>query len=179
MFSAIDKAKFKDVASDHDFFRDIGTLWRCLALHVALAIQRNNQKKRNNKGHTVLVFDSHEKDQRDFAELVLDPPIWTETFYQRGKKQAPLDQIIDEPHFVDSAHVGLIQVADCFSYFLRRHLEITSGHVPPRYEGESDIVRQWFDLAISCSVSRSSIYPKRGRCGAADFFRSIAPEQLL
>lgn len=82
-----------------------------------------------------MVFDAHEKDQKGYSELLLNPPEWTDTYYSRGKKQNRLDQIIDVPHFVDSAHVGMIQLADCISYFLRRHIEIVEAVVPPRYEG--------------------------------------------
>jgi hypothetical protein len=36
--------------------------------------------------------------------------------------------------------MGLIQVADCFSYFLRGHLEIQK--VPSRYDGEAKTAGQ-------------------------------------
>jgi len=179
VISAIDKEKFDGEPSDHPFMADIGGVWRCLALHMALSIQKHSQRQKKNKGNTVMVFDEHGRDEKDFAELVLTPPAWTETYYDRSKKQAPLDQIVDVPHFVDSAHVGLIQVADCFSYFLRRHLEIHEEKIPPRYDGEAEMVGEWVEMALDCCIPMASIYPKKGRCNAAELFFSVAPNTLI
>jgi hypothetical protein len=179
VYSVIDLEKFKDISSQHEYYPDVGSLWRCLGFHLALSLQKKYQSQKGNKGNSVLVFDAHDKDHKDFAELLLNPPSWSDSYYQRGKKQAPLDQIVDVPHFVDSSHVGLIQVADCFSYFIRRHLEIASGKVPARYDDEAEVVADWANRALDCSISKASIYPKRDRCNAADFFYQLAPDLLL
>lgn len=176
VYSVIDKAKFQDNFEEHQFSESLGNLWKTLALHIALALQKNNQRLKNNKGHTLMVFDAHEKDEKNYSELLLSPPEWTDTYYSKTKKQNRLDQIIDVPHFVDSAHVGMIQLADCISYFLRRHVEIAERAIPARYEGEDGIVAQWVDLALGQSIPSSAIYPKKGRCEAAEFFHQLAPE---
>lgn len=178
VYSVIDKAKFQKEFGNHHFSKTLGNLWKTMALHVALALQKNNQRLKNNKGHTLMVFDAHEKDEKNYSELILNPPEWTDTFYSKGKKQNRLDQIIDVPHFVDSAHVGMIQLADCISFFLRRHLEIVEGAVPPRYKREDEIVAQWVDVALGQSIPPASIYPKKGRCEAADFFYQLAPAAI-
>lgn len=178
VYSVIDKAEFTNIFSKHAFSASIGNLWKTLALHIALAIQKNNQRLKNNKGNTLLVFDKHAQDEVNYSELLLAPPDWTDTYYERGKKQAQLNQIIDVPHFVDSAHVGMIQLADCISYFLRRHVEIAEGAVPPRYDGEAEVVAQWVGVALGQSIPSSSIYPKRSRCEAADFFYRLAPASI-
>lgn len=178
VYSVIDKAKFQEEFEEHHFSESLGNLWKTLALHVALALQKNNQRLKNNKGNTLMVFDAHEKDEKDYSELLLNPPEWTDTYYSKHKKQNRLDQIIDVPHFVDSAHVGMIQLADCISYFLRRHVEITEGAIPPRYDGEDEIVAQWVEVALGQSIPTASIYQKKGRCEAAEFFYQLAPESI-
>ena len=172
VYSVVDKARFKEEFEGHCFSESLGNLWKTLALHLALALQKNNQ------GHTLMVFDAHEKDEKDYSELLLNPPEWTDTYYSKNKKQGRLDQIIDVPHFVDSSHIGMIQLADCISYFLRRHVEIVEGAVPPCYKGEDKIVAKWVDVALGKSICAESIYPKKGRCEAAEFFYRLAPESI-
>lgn len=179
VFSVIDKSSHERLAGEHPFTETTGGLWQTLALHLALSVQKHNQKQKNNKGNTVLVFDAHDKDEKAYSELLLDPPEWTDTYYARGKKQDRLDQIVDVPHFVDSAHVGMIQLADCISYFLRRHIELQEGAVPPKYDGEEEIVGRWAELALNQSIPRSAIYPKKGRCDAAEFFYQLAPPSIV
>lgn len=145
VYSAIDKAEHARQRATNPRVSELGTLWRCLATHIALALQKAHQGLGGNKGHTVLIFDRHEKDQHEFTKLLLHPPRWSDTYYDRDKKQVRLDQIIDVPHFVDSSHVGLIQLADCFSYFLRRHLELQDGKATENYHGETLKVKGWID----------------------------------
>lgn len=179
VYSAIDKAQHSRIAATDRRVADLGTLWRCLAAHIALALQKAHQGKAGNKGHTVLIFDQHEKDQKKFAELLLDPPAWSDTYYNKGKKQDRLDQIIDVPHFVNSSHVGLIQLADCFSYIFRRHLELQDGKAIENYAGEVAKVKTWIDKAMSRSLPSASMYPKRNRCNTAQTFWDMAPGALL
>ena len=178
VFSVIEKETHEAIAEEHPFVDSLETLWCTLGMHVALSLQKHHQKQKNNKGHTLLIFDAHGKDEKSYTEMLLSPPEWTETYYDKGRKQKPLDQIIDVPHFVDSAHVGMIQLADCISYFIRRHVEIQEGAVPPRYPGEEEIVGRWADLALGQSIPSAAIYPKRGRCKAAEFFRQLAPRAI-
>ena len=179
VFSVIDKSSHGSVVAENPFARSLGTLWRHLAMHVALSLQKHHQRQKKNKGNTILIFDAHEKDEKAFAELLLDPPEWTETYYDRGKKQKPLDQIVDVPHFVDSAHVGMIQLADCISYFIRRHVEIQEGVVPPRYDREDETVGRWAELILGRSIPTAAIYPKRRRCEAAEYFYQLAPSVIV
>jgi hypothetical protein len=178
IFSAVDKHRLNNSFQNHRFAKNLGGLWQILGLHLALSIQRAYQSQKGNKGNTVLIFDAHDKDEREFSELILNPPEWTDTFYSRAKGQNRLDQIIDVPHFVDSKHVGMIQLADCVSFFLRRHLELTDGGHRPRYDGESEIVARWADIIFERCSSCSAMYPKRRRCEAADFFYQLAPERI-
>lgn len=178
VYSAVDTAKFAADFAAHRFGPDIGTLWRMLALHVSLALQRHNQREDRNKGNTVLVFDNKETEQAEFTNLLLNPPAWTDTYYDRQPAIAPLDQIIDVPHFVDSEHVGLIQVSDLIAFTLRRHLEIVDGGDAERYAGESARIEVWVNQALARSIGKPCIYPIRGRCDAAEFFCEFGPASL-
>lgn len=79
VFSAISRSTYSKQRAAHQFNKHLSGLWQTLALHVALAIQKHNQRLQRNKGHTVLVFDTHERDERALAELLLRPPAWTDT----------------------------------------------------------------------------------------------------
>lgn len=176
IFTAIDKERLKNEYSDHPFTESLGSLWKILASHFALAVQRAHQSQKGNKGNTVLIFDAHDKDQKEFSELVISPPEWTDTYYSREKNQKRLDQIIDVPHFVDSQHVGMIQLADCVSFFLRRHLELTDGGQEERYDGETAVVSEWASSILERCSALPATYPKRQRCEAAEYFFQLAPE---
>jgi len=175
VFSAIDKTKLSDLYSDHPFTTSLGSLWKTLAMHIVLSIQKAFQKQTNNKGNTVLVFDNHDNDQSEYTALILNPPEWTHSYYGKQRTQSPLDQIVDVPHFVDSSHVGMIQLADCVSYFLRRHLELSHEPSSEKYHGEITTVSNWATTALDRCISMPAIYQKRGRCESAEYFYQLAP----
>lgn len=111
-------------------------MWRHMAFHMTLSLQKYLQGFDKNKGNSVLIFDNKVSDQTAFTKLLLNPPSWSDTYYKKAKKQEQLDQIVDVPHFVDSKQVGLIQLADFLCYFLRRHIEFSLALRPPKYQGE-------------------------------------------
>ena len=113
-----------------------------------------------------------------FIKLLLKCPDWADTYYNRDKKQEQLDQIIDVPYFADSRHVGLIQVADFVSFFLRRHIEIKMG-IQTRYDDEAQYIKEWSAISFNQSVPTSAIYPKKDRCQCSDLFYRYAPSCLL
>lgn len=178
VYVAVDKAAFDTAFDSHPFAPSVGSLWRFMALHVTLALQRHFRNTKNNKGNTVLIFDREEMEKTEFTELIVEPPSWTDSYYQRNPKKDRLEQIIDVPHFVDSKHVGLIQVADLLAFFLRRHLEIESGKVPARYEGEGEKVSAWIERALARSIPKPMTYLQKGRCDAADLLVAFAPDKL-
>jgi hypothetical protein len=176
---AIDKDRFDQEFEAQPFAVGLGTVWRCLGLHLALAAQKLGQREANNKGHTVLIFDNRAADQHHFTELIAAPPAWTETFYERAEDQDPLDQLVDVPHFVESHRVGLIQLADCLSFIMRKHLELVEGKRQPDFEGEANRLAAWAAAVMERSVNRANTFPRRGRCAAAEFFCRFAPPSLL
>jgi len=72
----------------------------------------------------VLVFDDNKRGLSDIADLVYDPPSWTDDYYDRKKKAPALDRLVDTPFAVKSHHVRLAQVADIFAAIFRRHSEL-------------------------------------------------------
>ncbi|PKN62408.1 MAG: hypothetical protein CVU57_24280 [Deltaproteobacteria bacterium HGW-Deltaproteobacteria-15] len=127
IFAAVDKEKFHAEFPADPRFDEVKTVWRFLGLHLTLSIQKHFQAFEKNKGNTVIIFDNEERERTRFTDLLLSPPPWTDTYYNRGKKQDALDQIVDAPYFADSRDVPLLQVADFVAYFLRRHAELEGG----------------------------------------------------
>ncbi|MGI8601803.1 MAG: DUF3800 domain-containing protein [Verrucomicrobiales bacterium] len=96
-----------------------GDVWLSAGLHIALQVQKVNQTQKSNKGHTFLVFDDNKKKAELFAELLWNPPVWTDDYYDKGKKQDRLDQVIDTAFTVRSQHASLVQVADLYAFMFR------------------------------------------------------------
>lgn len=155
--------------------KDIKNIWMMLATHIILSLQREGQKNTGTKGNTVLIFDEHEIDKNFIQEFVNNPPAWSDSYYEKGKKQPRLDQIVDIPYFCDSKHVGLVQLADFAAFFIRRHLEIAEGRVPEKYNGEKDKISKWVTTILGRTIPISSIYPKTGRCEISEMYYRLAP----
>lgn len=179
VYAAVDKERFNRDFRNEPQADDIGSLWRFMALHTVLAIQRHYQTETKNKGNTVFIYDNEEREAKRFTNLIKNPPDWTDSYYSRQPRQAKLDQIIDVPYFVDSQEVGLIQVADFISFFMRRFIEIREGAVQPGYADEGERLNGWMDIAFRRSLPKSVIYPSRGRCACADLFYRCAPQCIL
>lgn len=179
VYSAVDNKKFYSTYKNEVFSNDIANVWIFMALHLTLSIQKNFQNEKINKGNTVLIFDDEDRNYKNFRELVNNPPSWTKKFYDKKNKRTPLNQIIDTPYFADSQYVGLIQVADFVSFFLRRYIEINQNSVPPKFDGEDKLINEWMEIVFSCSMNKSIMYPSRGRGECESFFWDYAPECLL
>lgn len=176
IYSAIDKQEYNSQRASDSLPQGVGTIWTCLGLHMILGIQKAFQAQPKNKGNTLLVFDEEKREELEFATLINDPPAWTDEYYNKGKRQDRLDQIIDVPYFADSKHVGLVQMADFSAFFLRRYIEIKTGKVPAKYKEEEQKIDGWIRAMFKRSVSRSTMYPKIGRNQAAETFWSLAPD---
>lgn len=175
VYSIVDKTKFNQDFSKEAEYSDIVNIWRFMAFHVTLAIQRAHQKYSKNKGHTLLIFDREVREQKEFTNLILNPPTWSDSYYGKKKKQDRLDQIIDVPHFVDSTQVALIQLADFIAYFLRHHFELQLGLTNEKYNGEKDKIAIWANLGLNMSIPKSNMYLSKGRCPASELFCKYAP----
>jgi hypothetical protein len=179
VYTAVDKAKFKEDFSKEPLPKELdNNLWCFMALHICLALQKCHKKIEENKGNTLLIFDNKETEKERITKLIMNCPDWTDSYYGRVKKQEKLDQIIDAPYFADSKHVGLIQVADFVSFFLRRYIEIKMGIIA-EYGDETKKIEDWVNIALKQTIPTSSIYLKKGRCDCADLFYRYAPPCLL
>ena len=185
VYTAVDKDKFYDSFKDEPFYDSVKTLWRFMALHLALSIQkcyqgvpRGNNRTINPSGHCVLIFDNENREKKNFTDLLLNPPDWTNSYYDKKSSQDTFCQIVDVPHFVDSKEVGLIQVADFICFFLRKHIELELGYIEPVYDDEIEKVGKWTKLIFERAIAKSNIFLSRGRCDCADLFYRYAPENI-
>ncbi len=127
----------------------------------------------------MLLFDHETQEEEHISKLVASPPEWTDEYYDRGKKQRQLDQIIDVPFFGDSREVLLLQVADLIAYLLRHHAELEEGRDQDRYSGESDAVREWVRKIAARAFPTATRWPKKSLSKAEEFFTSLAAAPLL
>lgn len=163
--------------SDTHFPNELNTIWRYLGFHLVLAMQKYCQRSPRNKGHTIYIFDNKDNEQARFTDLILRPPAWSDEYYDRKAKQSQLDQIVDVPYFVDSENVALIQMADVYSYFLRRYAEIKEGG-KIKYEDEDKKVSAWVEGFAKRSIGRQYIYPRNSRNRVQDMFFEHAPPSI-
>jgi hypothetical protein len=186
IFTAVDTNKFRDEHKGTDFSHDLEGLWQFLAFHVTLSLQKcmqgakrgGTKRKKESKNNSLLIFDHQHREQKKFTELLLNPPEWSRTYYGKVKHQDDLAKIVDIPHFVDSKQVGMIQLADFISFFLRKYFEIENGFEEESYDGELDKLREWYELIESRCLCLSNTFPKRGRCETAEYFYNFIPESL-
>ncbi|MEA3360530.1 MAG: DUF3800 domain-containing protein [Thermodesulfobacteriota bacterium] len=177
-FSAIVKKTFDQLSDKDNCLSEVKTLWATTAIHSTLSLQKKHQAEPKNKGHTVLVFDNEEREEKRLVEFVFSPPAWSDVYYGRKKKEEALNQIVDVPYFVDSKRVVLIQVADLVAYVLRVHAEIEEGLSQERYKGEGEKMKMWVEQIVGSSLPRSSRYSTRDRDEVAQLFWDSAPQSL-
>jgi hypothetical protein len=157
---------------------EVHSLWRFLATHLILSLQKEHQSHEKTKGHTLLVFDQEKAEEAAFSDLVATPPAWTDSYYKRPKNAPPLPHIVDVPYFADSRHVALIQTADYAAFVFRKYLELTTRRVAEKYAGEAATIERWATKLAERAVAPASIYPEAGRCACGDLFYSHSPKEL-
>lgn len=163
--------------NDGDIPEELKTPWRFLGMHLVLAIQKHAQSESKNKGHTIFIFDNQEKEKVRFADIVVNPPEWSDAYYGRKKKKDQLDQVVDVPYFGDSKDVALIQMADAGAFLFRRYAQIKEGLTRPRYCNEEKRLTEWVDLLRDRAIS-TTIYPKKGRQKVDELFFRNAPPSI-
>ena len=147
-------------------------------MHLVLGIQKQYQRERSNKGNTIFVFDDI-RSKDELTDLILEPPAETAEFYKRGKKQEPLDQVIDVPYFADSKHVGLIQLADLFAFLICLYAELEEGVKKEKFEGESARLTGWLADMRPFLLKDAARWPATAKDPCTRFFRAAAPPSLL
>jgi hypothetical protein len=176
--SAIDIGRF-GARLPADYPNALRDLWLAGALHIALQLQKLHQTIKKNKGHTVLIFDENKAKVDKLNEALFAPPEWTETYYEKRKKQAPLDQIIDSAFFTKSHHAGFVQVADLFAFVFRRYAELAEYGAEPSYAGEKDDIDPLVKLLVPRLIPRSHRCPKHPKDECAATFVDLTPGCLI
>ena len=175
IFSGIDKSKYDNLLERDERLKIFKSEWCAAALHCTLQVQKQHQRETKTKGHSVLIFDREVTEETDLSALIYKPPLWIDTFYSRNNKQTTLDQVIDVPFFADSKHILLSQIADLFAYILRTWAEIEDGVLCEKYKGEKNKMKDWSHRIAGIAHARSSRYPNKGRCDAAQLFWNLSP----
>lgn len=178
VFTAVDKARFYEDKDKNDNLKSFKSLWCFMGLHIMLSVQKGFQREPRNKGNTVFIFDKEVNEQTRFGELVNNPPEWIHEYYNRKKKQAFLDQVVDVPYYGDSEDVHLIQIADLIAYFIRRYLEINQYKKEIKYFDEKERVDGWIKQIELLSLPLSTRYPSRNHTTASELFLNYAPELI-
>ncbi|RPJ37778.1 MAG: DUF3800 domain-containing protein, partial [Planctomycetaceae bacterium] len=96
VFSGIDKKKYEELHRDKRL-KQFKSMWCAAAMHCILQVQKQHQREDKPKGHSVLIFDREVSAETDLSLLIHEPPVWIDTYYDRGTKQTALDQIVDVP----------------------------------------------------------------------------------
>lgn len=176
--AAIDRSQFarmkESQANQPNFDPWLGT-----SLHIALQLQKHHQMQKKNKGRTYLFVDENKRYADRLAELLFDPPEWTDTYYNRGKKQTRLDQLIDSAFAVKSHHAGIVQVADLFAYILRRFAELRDYGSEEAWEGERTLIEGYAKILASRLIPRATRWPARPKSLCAQWYNKISPPSLL
>jgi hypothetical protein len=177
-FSSVCRAQYHAAYALQQIPDELNTLWRFLGFHLVLSLQKYCQKFEKNKGNTLLIFDNEQREQMRFTDVLLRPPEWSGQYYEKKKKQEPLDQVIDVPYFGDSQEVSLIQLADFLAFFLRRYAEIKENLVAARYPEEEERMAGWVSSLAKYSIGWSNMYPKVGRNYAVELFFRNASQSI-
>jgi hypothetical protein len=153
--------------------------WVAGMTHLALQLQRLHQGQPSNKGRTVLLIDDNKQFADHLAEFLWSPPAWTDTFYQKKRKQEQLDQIIDSAFAVKSHHAGLIQIADLFALVFRRHSEMADYASAEEWLGERQYVSSLVATLTPRLTQASCRWPRRPQCACTRWYNALAPQSLL
>lgn len=165
-----------DKAAAIDRYEDLGDDWLACGMHVALQLQAAYGTKKNNKGTTLLVTDEARR-SGEMAELLLDPPSWSDEYYDRGKKDDPLNALVHTPFIVDSGHNGMVQLADLVAFIFRRHAEL--GRQDEEYAGERNRIAGWISTLSGLLLPTAARHRKRGAGDASKMFTALAAPELV
>jgi hypothetical protein len=153
--------------------------WLAAALHIALQIQKANQGREKNKGHTFVIIDDNKAKADALSELLWQPPSWSDDYYDKANKQGRLDQIVDTTFTIKSHHAGLVQVADLFAFILRRYAEMKDFGKPEEWKGEAALIEQYVSAIATRFLARSCRWPANPGTAPSQWFKALAPPSLV
>ena len=152
--------------------------WTTGALHIALQVQRAHQALKKPKGSTFLVFDEHHNASK-LAELLFEPPEWTDGYYDRKTKDPRLDQVVDTAFYARSHHAGLVQVADLFAFIFCRYAELLDYGRDEAFKGEVDLISSWTTKLSNRLLPLAHRWRKGTSDATAAWYTARAPSSLL
>jgi len=153
--------------------------WRSLALHLVLQLQREGQKRPQNKGRAVVVFDENKMQVDRMAELLAEPPPWTDDYYGRVDGNGRLDQVIDSAFTAKSHHVDLLQLADLYAYLFFRYEELASGRAEEYWPGERAVLDERIAALSGRLIEPQHRWAKRTGSECMRWYVRKAPESLV
>ncbi|MCD6290748.1 MAG: DUF3800 domain-containing protein, partial [Anaerolineae bacterium] len=166
--TAIDNDKYfslRESEPDNPFIQAIPYPYLLAGLHIAMVVQKQNKRKKKNKGKTILIFDEQKTKglSEQLANLIFDPPEFIDDFvsFDEKKEGTRLNQIIDTAFFVSSHHSSMAQVVDIVAYLYRLYLELTEYGFDEAYEGERDKIATWIGQIEDKFLPHSVVYPKK------------------
>lgn len=183
VFSAIDREKHSALNFDEypDFCKKY---WQSAAIQIALEAHCANSGTKRNKGKTLLIFDNNQQEASNLSDFLFQPDEWIKAYYNPPKKEPLLDNIIDTAFGIKSHHSGLVQVADCYAYIIRRCLEIRSLGQAEKWNvdgGEFGYISQCMQLLspkLELSKKKRNMKPSSApEC--INFYNQIAPDELM
>jgi len=138
---------FDDTAMNAGYGQPFGnSYWLGAAMFIAALVQKNMQRIKKNKGHTVFICDDNKWEMANLSEALYNADPWFDPIYletSKKKKIARFNQIINSAFAIKSQHSSLVQVADAVSYAYRRHLELKSDN--EKWPGE----QQYFGSLVA------------------------------
>jgi hypothetical protein len=69
VYASVDKERYREQVTSGLIPKEINTVWRYMAFHLMLSMQKANQRVRLNKGNTVFIFDNEHWEQKRFIDL--------------------------------------------------------------------------------------------------------------
>lgn len=177
-FCGINKEKFRSDIAENYKLKELKSIWRFLALHQLLIIQREHQRK-GAKGHTVCIFDEQGIEKEGLFSLYSNPPAWVNKYCSKKVGAEVFTHIIDAPYFGDSKEVHALQIADFLVYIFRRYVELFEiGEAASKYDGEINDIQGWIKKLSFSFLNTGSIYPKINKCECSELFSEYAPVAL-
>lgn len=178
ILTAVDRAKYASNKNAAPIELQRG-YWLAGMTHLALQLQKLHQGQPSNKGRTVLLIDDNKQFADNLAEVLWTPPTWTDSFYEKRRKQEQFDQIIDSAFAVKSHHAGLIQIADLFALVFRRYAEMRDYGLAEEWAGERAYVDSLVRTLSRRLAAASSRWPKRPQCPCTQWYNGLAPTSLF
>lgn len=177
----IDSHRFFELKENkHKLALKFGYPYEAAAFNSILAVQREYNGTKNNKGRTVMIFDEQKKHDKRLTTLLESDLGFTDTFTKyvvppRKKPDPRFDQIVDIPHFSKSHMTVIIQIADIAAYVVNRHLQIENSIGSKPRNGEQEKISSWYSLIGKNMINHTSIDPPGKDDELIDFYRDIRP----